>query len=80
MAFVLEFVIVLIESKTAFLSASILLTVVSIGDCATNDFKAVRESAGVIAMVLFFLHAEYLKCNCFSLHLQIKYFLSHHED
>jgi hypothetical protein len=34
--------------------------VVATGECVTRDFKAVKESDGVIA-ILFVSHAEYLK-------------------
>jgi hypothetical protein len=35
--------------------------VVATGESVTRDFKAVKESDGVIAIVLFVSHAEYLK-------------------
>ena len=54
-AFVGEPVMSLIESKTLVLSAATLLLVWAITACDTSAFKAVRQLAGVMAMVSLLL-------------------------
>jgi hypothetical protein len=54
--------------------------VLATGECVTRDFKAVKESDGVIVIVSLVSHAEYLKYKFHSAPFTTRNFPSLHID